>query len=563
MGLHPRIEAMNKRTISYSKLKWKSISTGSVIALLVLSPTSCKKKPTAASANADANAKIAALNTSGSNSFGSGASGNAAWAARRAAGDKNISVGQGNSYAHITYKPEVKMIDKAAIDASLQGIASDGHGALFKNASAEIKALKAGDILMVKGVYAAKILAAQTDGDQTALIIDKAKLTDVVAGGEINLDSPIGFHGPAHASAPAPPSHPFNLIDRIETPVYAQGGIIDANPQHNVTTMAKDALISGWKIDNYSITPGDNQAAFAVRIMKDTMGFRSALAVDGNISNFQFVSDLNFAPGIGTQIVNGVGGMSGQMHVVWEIGKQTPGVWAQEDKIKLPIGAKIPLAPVLDGLPLEIELSAALLIHPALTGGNEYSKGDFTIAWVGSKSSAAQFAQPGNEGLTFTIGDNQSISAVAPLAMVLSLCAPRLELDLSFMGSWGVYGYTADYFLQAGAAAIDLALDAIEKHLLPESMYAALKASPLGSLTATNILNSNADIYVQVISTEGVTHAPNITLAPCTKTQLKITAQSGGDANLLGLTGNAKTAKDLFTKEFIQWNPGSNFCKSV
>jgi hypothetical protein len=554
---------MKMYSLSRRTLNWKSLPTVAAVALLVLSPTGCKKKPPKPEAvNSQANSKIASLNTSGSNSFG-GASGSKEWAARREAGDKNISVGQGNSFAHITYKPEVKFIDKAAIDASLQGIASDGHGAMFKNASAEIKALKAGDILMVKGAYAAKILAAQTDGDQTALIIDKAKLTDVVAGGQINVDSPVGFHGPAKASAPQPPPHPFNLMDRIVPPVYAQEGIIDANPGHNVTTMAKDALISGWKIDNYSITPGDNQAAFAVRIMKDTAGFLSALSVDGNISNFQFVSDLNFSPNTAQQIVNGVGGMSGQMHVLWEIGKKTPGVWAQEDKIKLPIGAKIPLAPVLDGLPLEIELSAALLIHPALTGGNEYSKGEFTTKWVGSKSSAAQFAQPGDEGLTFTINDNQSISAVAPLAMVLSLCAPRIELDLSFMGAWGVYGYTADYFLQAGAAAIDLALDAIEKHLLPESMYAALKASPLGSLTATNVLNSNADIYVQVINTEGVTHAPNITLAPCTKTQLKITAQSGGDANLLGLTGNAKTAKDLFTKEFIQWDPGSNFCKSV
>ncbi|MFZ0395404.1 MAG: hypothetical protein WCF17_09445 [Terracidiphilus sp.] len=548
--------------IRYDRLNWKSIAAAAAIALLVFSSAGCKKKQTAASANADANAKIASLSTSGSNSFG-GASGSAAWAARRAASDKNISVGQGNSFAHITYKPEVKLIDESAIEASLRGISSDGHGALFKNASAEIKALKAGDILLVKNACAAKILAAQTDGDQTVLIIDKAKLTDVVASGEIKVDSPIGFHGPANASISQPSPHHSKLMDMIVPPVYAQDGIIDANPQHNVTIMAKDALISGWKIDNYSITSGENQAAFAARIMKDTSGFKSAISVDGNISNFQFVSDLNFSPSTGQQIINGVGGMSGMMHVVWQIGKDTPGVWAQEDKLKLPIGAKIPLAPVLDGLPLEIELSAAFLIHPALTGGNEYSQGAFTIQWVGSKSSAAQFAKPGSEGLTFTINDNQSISAVAPTAMVISLCAPRIELELSFLGSWGAFGYTADYFLNAGAAGIDLAMDAIEKHLLPQSMYAALKASPLGSLTATNILNSNADIYVQVINTEGVTHAPNVTVAPCTKTLLKITAQSGGDANLLGLTGNAKTVKDLFTKEFTQWDPGSAFCKSV
>ena len=225
---------MTMYSLSRRTLNWKYLPTAAAVALLVLSPTSCKKKPPKPEAvDSQANSKIASLNTSGSNSFG-GASGSREWAARREAGDKNISVGQGKSFAHITYKPEVKFIDKAAIDASLQGIASDGHGAMFKNASAEIKALKAGDILMVKGAFAAKILAAQTDGDQTALIIDKAKLTDVVAGGEINVDSPVGFHGPANASAPQPPPHPFNLMDRIVPPVYAQEGIIDRSEERRV-----------------------------------------------------------------------------------------------------------------------------------------------------------------------------------------------------------------------------------------------------------------------------------------------------------------------------------------
>jgi len=549
---------MKMKSISFRKLNWKSVSTGAAIALLALSPTSCKKKPTVASTTADANSKIASLNTSGTGSF-EGASGGSAWVARRAAGEKNISVGQGSSYAHITYKPEVKIIDKSAVDASLQGISSDGHGAVFKNASAEIRALKAGDIFLVKNEFASKVLAAETDGDQTVIIVDQAKLTDVVAGGEINIDSPIGFHGPRNVSTSEPPPHSFSLMDMIEPPVYAQqGSTITADPTKNVSKQLTSMLISGWKVDSYSVTPSDNSAVFSARIMKDTSGFKSAIAVDGNISNFSFVSNLNFSPSTAEQILNGVKGMSGKVHVVWQIGKDTPGVWAQEDKLALPIGASIPLGEVLDGLPLSIGLSAAFLIHPALTGGNEYSQGAFTIQWVGATSDQAKFVQQSEEGLTFTINDNQSISAVAPLAMVLSLCAPRIELKLGILGAYG--GST---FLQVGAAAIDAAVDAIASHLLPAAMYQALKATPLGGLTATNILASSADVFVQVINTEGVTHAPNITLAPCTKTQLKISAQSGGDANLLGLTGKAKTVKDLFTKEFIQWDPGSNFCKSV
>jgi hypothetical protein len=548
------------KKISISKLhspSWKAAATIALTALLVLAPTSCKKKDTAP--QAQGSGPVPTIDTAGSDSFGD-ASGSEAWIAQRAANDKKVSVGAGKSFAHITYKPNVKVIDKAAVDASLQGISSDGHGAVFKNASAEIRALKAGDIFLVKNGFAAKVLGAETDGDQTVVIVDAAMLTDVVANGEINLDSPIGFHGSSNSAALRSPARRFHWMDMIETPVEAQASTIKADPTHNLGKTVKDALISGWKIDSYSITPGDNQANFNARLMKDASGFKSAIAMDGNVTNFQFASNLKFSPNTASQVVTGLQGMSGKMHFVWEIGKDTPGVWAQEDKLKLPVGMEIPLGPVLEGLPLALEMSAAFLIHPALTGGNEYSKGGFTIQWVGSTSNAAQSAAPGDEGLTFTITDEMNVSPAAPTGMVISICAPRVELKLTVLGAYGDDDAT---LLRVAASVIDSIVDGIEKHLLSPAAYAAFKASPLSNVTASNILASQADVYVQVIHTEGVTHSANITFAPCTKTELKITAQSGGDANLLGLTDKAMTVKDIYTKTFTKWDPGSSFCKSI
>jgi len=111
-------------------------------------------------------------------------------------------------------------------------------------------------------------LAAETDGDQTVVIVDAAKLTDVVANGEINLDSPIGFHGPANSAALRSPARSFHLMDMIETPVSAQASTIKADPTHNLGKTVKDALISGWKIDSYSITSANNAATFNARLMK-------------------------------------------------------------------------------------------------------------------------------------------------------------------------------------------------------------------------------------------------------------------------------------------------------
>jgi hypothetical protein len=233
----------------------------------------------------------------------------------------------------------------------------------------------------------------------------------------------------------------------------------------------------------------------------------------------------------------------------WEIGKNTPGVWATEDKLKLPAGITIPLGPLLEGLPLTLDISAALLIHPGLTGGNEYSKGGFTIGWNGSGNS---------EGLTFDITQDQSISPIAPNAMVISFCVPRVELQVSPLGPFaGIKG------ISIGAAVVDHVVSTVAAKILPPAVLQAIQNSPLGNFSVSNALASQADIYAQIIHTEGTTHAANITPVPCSKIELKVDGQVGGDANLLGIVKGSTSTKTVFTKTFTRWNPASNFCKSV
>jgi hypothetical protein len=491
--------------------------------------------------------------------------GGAAWMAQKAADSRNISAGAGQSFAHVTYKPEVKIVDEGAVRSSLVGISSDGHGAVFKNAPAAVLALKAGDIFMVQKQFAVKVLGVQTDGDQTVVIVDHASLADVVQQGVIHLDTPIGFHGPAVGSVQPAAKRPFSFMDLVAPPVYAaQNGTgtpaapgalqpgfntpKDGINGGSASDQAKDflkALTSGWTVEKWSVTPTNNSAAISAKMTKDSAGFLAVVTLDGTVSNFQFAQNLTF-PVDTTQVANGVKGMTGQMTFGWEIGKNTPGVWATEDKLKLPAGVTIPLAEMLEGLPLTLDISAALLIHPGLTGGNEHSKGSFTIGWNGN---------PGDGGLTFDITQDQSISPVAPNAMVISFCVPRVELQLSPMSSFSG--------LSDIGSAIDTIVGKVASAILPANVLAAIKASPLGNFSVTNALASSADVYVQIIHTEGVTHAANISLAPCSKVQLKVDGQAGGDANLLGILKGSSATKSLFTKSFTRWNPGSDFCKSV
>ena len=537
-----------------------------LLTLAILTATSCKKAKPPASAQPNANTPIPAINTSGGNFGGD------TWLDQQAANEKNVSAGAGNSYAHVTYKPIVKVFNESDLTPSLEGVGSDGHGIVFKNAPASVLALKAGDILMVKNVFAAKVLAAETDGGETVLITDAAKLSDLVQNGEINLDTPITFHGPQMSAAstpaklptpPTPSRPPFHFSGLFETPVYAAqngtgtpaapGSLTPSysNPSPGITTgtassaIANTAsdLLSGWTVESWSVTPSQNDAVINAKMTKSTGGFVAAITMTGTVSNFQFVQKLKF-PTQSSQLMNAIHGLSGQMHFVWEIGKQTPGVWATEDKIKLPAGITIPLAEMLDGLPLTLDISAALLIHPALTGGNEYSKGGFTIGFDGSATA---------EGLTFKIDEDQSISPIAPNAMVISFCIPRVELKLG--ATW------SDKFSHA-TAAVDKAISWV-KSKLPASIQNAINNSPLSKISVTNTLASNADLFVQIIHTDGTTHASNMTLAPCSKIQLKVTGQWGGDATLFDLVPNASATRDIFTKTFTRWNPGSDFCKSI
>jgi hypothetical protein len=189
------------------------------------------------------------------------------------------------------------------------------------------------------------------------------------------------------------------------------------------------------------------------------------------------------------------------------------------------------------------------LIHPALTGGQEYQMGGFTIGWNGEGNS---------EGLTFQITDDHSISPIAPNAMVISFCVPRVELQVAPFGP-----FANIKAISTIASGIDFIVGKVAAKVLSPATLNAIHQSPLGNFSVTNALKSQADIFVQIIHTEGATHAANITPVPCSKVEIKVDGQYGGDAQLLGMTPGATTTRPWFTKTLTHWAPPTDFCKSV
>jgi hypothetical protein len=153
-------------------------------------------------------------------------SANATPQARHIAGGQNVSVDGGtDSYAHVTYNDNVKSFDESDVRSSLMGISSDGHGWVFQNAPAGIKALKAGDVFVVKGQLAVKVVGAVTQDDKTLIETGEASLRDLVQSGDVKIDAPVRFHGPKSTPAPSAsstasshPSTPHSPASRVPAP---------------------------------------------------------------------------------------------------------------------------------------------------------------------------------------------------------------------------------------------------------------------------------------------------------------------------------------------------------
>ena len=499
----------------------------------------------------------------------------------RVATGKNVSAAGGHSLVRVTYAPNVKMVSDGEVRASLAGISSDGHRFVFKGASAAIRSLQAGDILMVKGEMAAKVLGVVTRGDYTLVVVAQPSLGDLLQQGDLTIDAPVRFHGPASLSRLE--RLPWSLWDAIEPRLLAQrtreGSAEELKRQkeelkrqqeegkaeNNPAAQARLLLTSGWTVVAYSIAAGNGQAAFHVVLAKQLSGFVGRVAMKGTVGNLDFTTKLSLdratngqMGAMASELYAGLKNTDGTMQFDWEIGKSSPGVWAQEDRVKLPIGLTVPLAEFLDGLPVSLDISTALLIHPGLTGGDEFSRGGFSATWSGGGGFQARRggAVTGDNTIstTFGITSDESISPVAPNNMVVSYCA-RFELRVDVFGpfaeSVGDFGGT-----------IDTIASQMES-LLPKSVLEAAAQSPLSRVTASSILQSNADVYAQFVATEGVVHAPNVTAAPCSKQEIKFALQGGAAAQLFGLTPDAKVETDLFTKTYTQWNPPTAFCKGI
>jgi hypothetical protein len=477
-----------------------------------------------------------------------------------------VTVGSNHSFAKVTYKPAVKMIEESGFQATLIAVTPDGRTLVFKNAPADLRALQAGDILMIKNQLARKVLGAETDGEDTFIVTDQATLADLVSDGEINVDAPLKFNG-GSVSINHPADDDRSLLDALIRSANAQSpaDVMQKNAEEegtkdalkNIPKNLGKAVLADWKLVTWQATASNGLLNFKLLLAKNYRGFIGRVGLTGFINNFDFYSNLKFNSGVISQIGAGIKSMSGRLQFDWEVAKQTNGGWGVDDLVKLPGVVSVPLGSLLYGLPLTLEVSSALVIHPALTGGNQISIGGFSITMGGrmntSITSQGAVAEDSTMDETFNITNDGGLTAVAPDAMVIAYAAPRIELTVDMFGS---YKSSLEKFAST-LDSMQSKASAIANKLLPGL------GDSLNTVKAANVLKSNADVYAQLVSTEGVVHSSAISMIPCSRKWIQFEGVVGTAADIAGLTPGAKRSAVVFTKKYDRADPPSNFCEKV
>ena len=483
-------------------------------------------------------------------------------------GASEAPITQGSGYAHVTYRPNVHTMEAEEGKRALIGVSSNDAGLLFDASDATARALHAGDVLLIKGSLARNIIAAETTPDGVMVLTQQANLTDVIQDGQIHVQVPVRF-GMARAVLQPAGYRGFFSSLHSET-VYAQSpesnamskaeakGRMDA--YGNMVKGAFNSVVEGWDT-TFQATPGEGKTDLNLTLKKDVGGFVALITGQGYISNFGFASTIAINQSKLQNMETSFQNLNGRMNFQWVVSKDSPGVMAEESRIKLPGAIEVPLAQFLEGLPLYLSVSGALMIHPAITGGKEYSKGQFRISYDGYqhfKVKPGNIDTNGNVTGDVELLEHQDLSPSAPLGMLVAFAAPRVELML---GLNKIYDKSD---IKKAADYVDKIADQVAKHLLSPDKYADYQKNGLHlGQTFKNALSTDGAVYFEMIGTSASSYTGMSTITPCARYDLSLVGKVGASAEAWGQSIGT-VSKDIFKKAITKVDPpGMKLCENI
>lgn len=477
---------------------------------------------------------------------------------------------KGSGYARVTYQPNVRIMEREEGRKALIGVSTNEASLLFDSANATARSLKAGDVLMIKGLLARVVLGAEQTPDGVVVLTQQAALTDLIRDGEIHVQAPVRFTASTANLDRPKPGFFSTLPDLFSTPLYAQSpenamadqarakGNMDA--YKGLLNGAAHSIIDGWNTQ-FQSTPADGRTNLDLQLTRSEAGFVASITGKGSVSDFDFDSTIGVKQSKIQQMKTAFNNLTGEMTFQWSVAKDSPGVMADESRIKLPGVVDVPLSEFLEGLPLYLEVSGAVMIHPAITGGKEITKGSFRVTYSANQSfvvSSGSVNSGGDINGDIDLGEHQDISPTAPLGMLVAVAAPRIELTL---GLNKIYDKSD---IKKAADIVDKIADQVAKHLLSPEKYQQYQQNGfhLGN-TFANALKTDGAVYFQVIGTSASSFTGFSAISPCSRYDLNIVAGVGASAEAWGQSVGTVN-KEIYRKAITKVDPpGMRLCEDI
>jgi hypothetical protein len=484
------------------------------------------------------------------------------------------AVAGGSGSARVTYRPNVVVVEREEGLDALADVSRDGSTLVFESADPKWRRLEAGSVLLIEGWLARKVLAVDVDGSQVGVLTEPAALGDIAADAHIRLDAPVRFTASHAGGIESPFLVAWKELATLASPtVYAQAPDAErarkaeadgrADAAKKLASGSVSGIFSGWET-TYSAVPAAGRLNLSLQMTKKLSGFVAQINGEGYLADFDLASDIAVERGIVERLQLTHKKINGVMNVTWVVAKESPGPLNLDDRVKLPAAISIPLHQFLGGFPLYLEISSAVIIKPAITGGKEYSRGAFRITYDGYQSFTAREGTIDSEGNVtgeVHVLESQGISAAAPLGMVLAMAAPRIELSV------GVSKVLKFDDLQEAAGNADKIAELLITRVFGKDAYEKFKSSPAGGLAPGKIvgaaMGSDAAGYLELVTTSGMSASGMSAFTPCTRTDLNFLVRVGASAQAFGKEV-AKVSEEIFRKQVSRVNPpGVKLCDGI
>jgi hypothetical protein len=479
----------------------------------------------------------------------------------------------GSGSAQVTYKSGVHVIEHADGYNALISVSTDGSTLVFDRTRGKIPAMADGDVFVIKGLVARKVVAAMTNGNEIAVMTTAAALPDIVSDAKIHVESPIRFGRPQTAAAPNVEHGRLRTVaDAIVRPLVAQSPTEERRKAAeaagkkdafgNIASAPYKALISGWETD-FSATPADGRLNITMKFKKSIANATALVTGEGYLADFDFSSDIDVERSTVDRVQLAYKKLNGTMNFKWAVQTTEKGALRGNARMKLPAAIEIPLYQYLAGLPLFLEVSSAVIIKPAFGAEYEFSHGAFRITYDGYQSFRAKDGNVDTDGNVtgdITLEDSDA-GAGAPVGLVLAFAAPRVELSIGVSKILKFDGF------KEAAEKADGYLDQIITKAFGAEGLEKYKSSPMSKVTGGKIvdaaLGSSAAAFIELTTSSGQSHSGTAAMVPCTRTDLYITATVGANASAFGAAvGNAD--KQIFRKDVTRVRPSEDMlCKSI